>query len=110
MIHAGALSNLALQKFKAGTISIWQRGGKWLTLGGIWCRARAAPLASRCPAQREWHRQATPTRTVAPCLMHQPRKKSNPTMNRRRGEDRGKALLETWASTAPTPLPGDLGP
>lgn len=49
MIHVGALANLALQKFKAGTISIWQRGGKRLVLGSVWCRALAASLTSSCP-------------------------------------------------------------
>lgn len=48
MIHVGALANLALQKFKAGTISIWQGGGKRLVLGGVLCGALAASLTSRC--------------------------------------------------------------
>lgn len=52
MIHVGALANLALQKFKGGTISIWQGGGKRLVLGGVRRRALAASLALRCPAPR----------------------------------------------------------
>lgn len=44
MIHVGALANLALQKFKAGTISIWQRRGSGLVLGSVWCGVLAASL------------------------------------------------------------------
>lgn len=32
MIHVGALANLPVQKFKVGTISIWQGGGERLVL------------------------------------------------------------------------------
>lgn len=41
MIHVGALANLAVQKFRAGTISLWQGEGKRLVLGGVWHRALA---------------------------------------------------------------------
>lgn len=44
MIHVGALANLALHKFKAGTISIWQRRGSGLVLGGVRCGVLAASL------------------------------------------------------------------
>lgn len=33
MIHVGALANLTLQKFKAGTMTIWQGRGSGLVCG-----------------------------------------------------------------------------
>lgn len=47
MIHVGALANLAVQKFRAGTISLWQGEGKRLVLGGVWRGALAVPHLER---------------------------------------------------------------
>jgi len=86
MIHIRALANLALQKFKAGTISIWQGGGKRLVLGSVWCGALAASLASRCPAAGNGTTEATPSRTVTSCPTGQLPKKYDPATNKRGAE------------------------
>lgn len=64
MIHVGALANLALQKFKAGTISIWQRRGSRLVLGSVWCGVLAASLPHRT------HASGTTGKALLPAKCH----------------------------------------
>lgn len=92
MIHVGSLANLALQKFKAGTISIWQRRGSGLVLGGVWCGVLAAsfhpsPTEPTPQGPQERLCQAAQSQVSHPA----PRISHNPAVNNQ-GQELGRNM------------------
>lgn len=105
MIHVGALANLTLQKFKAGTISIWQGGGKQRVLGGVWCGVLAEH--PDVAGDKGMAPPSHPKPNVTPHLTDQTRKKYNKpsSWGRGLGEPRRVAVRALPAVGATRPPP-----